>query len=234
MPESRRPGAAPPGIRVIDLTQPLSPHTPMWADGTPPSATDEASIAADGFFTRRFGMSEHTGTHLDAPAHFVAGGADPADIPADRLVVPAVVIDAPGGPGGLLTADHVRADEAAHGPVPAGCAVLVRTGWDRHLDDPERYIGRMDFPGVAVDAAELLVSRGVVGIGIDTLGVDPGAATDFPVHARVTLPAGVWHLEGLVGLDALPHRGALLFVGVLPLADGSGAPARVMAVLPGT
>jgi kynurenine formamidase len=231
MPESRRPGAAPPGIRVIDLTQPLSPGTPMWPGSRAPRAVDEASIAANGFLSRRVTLSEHTGTHLDAPAHFVPGGAGPAEIPPDRLIISAVVIDAPGDPGALLTAAAVLADEAAHGRVPAGCAVLVRTGWDRHLGDPDAYIGRMDFPGLAVDAAELLVSRGVVGIGIDTLGVDRGAATEFPVHARVTLPAGVWHLEGLVGLGALPHRGALLFVGVLPLAEGSGAPARVMAVI---
>lgn len=218
--------------RIVDLTQPLSPVTPMWPGSGPPRAVDEAAIASHGFLSRRLTLSEHTGTHLDAPAHFVADGAGPADIPPERLVVPAVVIDAPGRPGAALTADAVLADEAAHGLVPEGCAVLVRTGWDRHLPDAARYIGAMDFPGVAVGAAELLVARGVVGIGIDTLGVDPGAATDFPVHARVTLPAGVWHLEGLVNLAALPPRGALLFVGVLPVAGGSGAPARVMALLP--
>lgn len=233
MPESLLPGAPAPGIRVIDLTQPLSAGTPMWPGNAPPVMTAEAELAADGFSTRRFEMSEHTGTHLDAPAHFTAGGTAADAIPAERLVVPAVVVDAPGGPHALLTAAAVREHEGLHGVVPAGCAVLVRTGWERHLADPERYIGRMDFPGVAVDAAQLLVSRGVVGVGIDTLGVDPGAATDFPVHARVTLPAGVWHLEGLVNLGALPPRGATLFVGVLPLAGGSGAPARVLAVLPG-
>ncbi len=204
----------------------------MWPGNAPPQLTAEAGLAADGFFTRRLEMSEHTGTHLDAPAHFVAGGAGPDGIPPERLVVPAVVIDGPGEPDAALTAEDVLAHEAAYGPVPAGCAVLVRTGWDRHLADADAYIGRMDFPGVAVGAAELLVARGVVGIGIDTLGVDPGAATDFAVHAGVTLPAGVWHLEGLVNLDALPHRGAVLFVGVLPLVDGSGAPARVLALLP--
>ncbi|MCC6831101.1 MAG: cyclase family protein [Thermoleophilia bacterium] len=232
MPESLPSGAPPPGFRVIDLTQPLSPATPMWPGSAPPAAAVESDLARDGFFTRRVGMSEHTGTHLDAPAHFVAGRAGPDAIPPHRLVVPAVVLDAPGSPDGALTAAAVRADEAARGRVPAGCAVLVRTGWDRHLDDPARYVGALDFPGVAVDAAELLVARGVVGVGIDTLSVDRGAATDFPVHGRVTLPAGVWHLEGLVNLAALPHRGALLFVGVLPLVGGSGAPARVLAVLP--
>jgi kynurenine formamidase len=163
----------------------------------------------------------------------VAGAQDAAAIPPERLVVPAAVVDGPGEPDAVLSERDVLADEARHGRVPPGCVVLVRTGWDRHLGDPARYIGAMDFPGVSVGAARLLVARGVVGIGIDTLGVDPGAATDFPVHAGVTLPAGVWHLEGLVGLGRLPPRGATLVVGVLPLAGGSGAPARVLALLPG-
>jgi kynurenine formamidase len=220
-------------MRVVDLTQPLGPRTPMWPGSAPPGAVEEASLARDGHMARRLEMSEHTGTHLDAPAHFVPGGPDTAALPARGLVLPAVVIDGPGEPDGALTAHAVLADEAARGPVPAGCAVLVRTGWDRHLHDPVRYVGAMDFPGVSVDAARLLVARGVAGIGIDTLGVDPGCATAFPVHATVTLPAGVWHLEGLVGLGDLPHRGATLVVGVIPVDGGSGAPARVLALLPG-
>ena len=107
--------------------------------------------------------------------------------------------------------------------------MLALTGWERYLDDAERYVGG-DFPGFGSSAAELLLERGVVGLGIDTLGVDPGAATDYPVH-HLTLPAGLWHLEGLVNLAALPPRGALLVVGALKLVEGSGTPARVFALL---
>jgi kynurenine formamidase len=80
-------------------------------------------------------------------------------------------------------------------------------------------------------AAELLVERGVAGLGIDTLGIDPGHARDFPVH-HLTLGAGLWHLEGIVNLGALPARGATLVVGALRLVEGSGTPARVFALLP--
>ncbi len=111
--------------------------------------------------------------------------------------------------------------------------MLVHTGWDARRDDPIAYAGDGEsrFPGLARGAAVLLVARGVAGIGIDTLGVDPGHAQGFPAH-RITLPAGLWHLEGLVNLGRVPARGAWLVVGALPLVDGSGAPARVFAILP--
>jgi len=115
------------------------------------------------------------------------------------------------------------------GPIDAGSAVLALTGWERYRSDAERYVGGA-FPGFGVGAAELLLERRVVGLGIDTLGVDPGAAADFPVH-HMTLPAGLWHLEGLVNLAELPARGALLVVGALKLVDGSGTPARVFALV---
>ena len=109
--------------------------------------------------------------------------------------------------------------------------MLVCTGWSAFLADAPRYIGDLRFPGISVAAARLLVERGVAGIGIDTLGVDAGSATDFAVH-HVTLPAGLWHLEGLVNLELLPARGALLAVGAPLLVGGSGVPARPLALLP--
>lgn len=224
-------------MRVIDLTQPLGPAASTWPGEPAMRVSAVSDPVRDGYLTRRLDLSEHTGTHLDAPRHFVAGGADPAGIPVDRLVVPAVVLDitdaAAADPDATLQPAHIAAHEGRHGTIPAGGAVLVCTGWDRHLDDPERFVGALRFPGVSVAAARVLVDRGVVGIGIDGPGIDPGAAREFPVHTGVTLPAGLWHLEGLVGLHRLPAVGATLVVGVLPVVDGSGAPARVFALLPG-
>ena len=117
------------------------------------------------------------------------------------------------------------------GMLESGQAVLVRTGWDRFLNDRARYIDDLRFPGVGVEAAELLVRRGVIGIGIDTLSIDRGVATEFPVHL-ITLPAGLWHVEGLVGIDRVPSVGAMLVVGVPLVKDASGFPARVPALLP--
>ena len=109
--------------------------------------------------------------------------------------------------------------------------VLVCTGWSAFLGDAGRYVTDLRFPGVSSEAARLLVERGVAGLGIDTLGVDPGNSTDFAAH-NTTLPAGLWHLEGLVNLELLPARGALLAVGAPLLVGGSGVPARPLALLP--
>ena len=127
----------------------------------------------------------------------------------------------------------IRELEERDGAIEAGTAVLVHTGWDAYWDDHARYLGHptLAFPGLAADAAELLVHRGVVGLGIDTLGVDPGSSEDFAVH-HTTLPAGMWHLEGLIGLERVPARGAWVVAAPLNLVAGSGTPARVFAILP--
>ncbi len=193
-----------------------------------------AEVDPDGLYNRALSTPEHAGTHLDAPAHFAPNGARVEAIPAERLIVPCAVVDVSAAcaadPDHEVSADELRADEAKHGALPPGGAVLVRTGWDRYVEDHERYVDALAFPGLDASAAALVVERGCVGLGIDTLGVDPGSSTRFPVH-HTTLPAGLWHLEGLVNLHALPARGALLFVGALRLVDGSGTPARVIALV---
>ena len=222
-------------LRVVDLAQPLSPATVVWPGMNQLSARTTETYADDGAFARDLTLGEHSGTHLDAPAHFAEGGATVDQIPADDLVCEAVVLDireaCAADPDYVLSAADVIEHEAAHGAIPERAAVLVCTGWSAFLADGPRYVGDLRFPGVSVEAARLLVERGVAGVGIDTLGVDPGSATDFAAHL-VTLPAGLWHLEGLVNLELLPARGALLAVGVPLLVGGSGVPARPLALLP--
>ena len=222
---------------LIDLTQPLGPATVLWPGSQPFTAETTVDHDTHGAYARDLTLPEHAGTHLDAPVHFARDGATTETLalsalvrPAARLDVRALVAD---DPSFAVSAANVEKIERLDGEIPAGSAVLVNTGWDRFLGDPERYGGgaATAFPGLGTDAARLLVVRGVVGIGIDTLGVDPGESETFSAH-RVTMPAGLWHAEGLVGLDRVPARGAWLVVGVLPIVDGSGAPARVFAVLP--
>src|SRR5262245_14930632 len=218
---------------VIDLTQPLGSETVLWPGSKPIATRVVSQIARDGSYARVLETPEHAGTHLDAPSHFAPGGIHTDAIPADRLVAPCAVLDVraecEADPGFTIEREHVEAAERRDGPIEPGAAVLALTGWERYLDDAKRYADG-DFPGFGAGAAELLIERGVVGLGIDTLGVDPGAADDYPVH-HLTLPAGLWHLEGLINLSQVPPRGALLVVGVLPLVEGSGAPARVFALL---
>lgn len=222
-------------LRVVDLTQPLSPATAVWPGMQQLSVRTTESHADDGVYARDLTLGEHTGTHLDAPAHFHEGGATVEAIPVDDLVCEAAVIDireacALDGDYTLSAADVIE-HQSAHGPLPPRAAVLVCTGWSAHREDAARYIGDLRFPGVAAEAARLLIAQGAAGIGIDTLSVDAGLATDCAVH-NLTLPAGLWHLEGLVNLELLPPRGALLVIGAPPLVGGSGVPARALALLP--
>jgi kynurenine formamidase len=222
-------------VRVIDLAQPLSPATHVWPGLEGLSAQTTGTVAQDGFFARIVTVGEHTGTHLDAPAHFHEGGVTVEGIPAEDLVCETAVIDVRAACA--LDADYtvsaadVLENERAHGQLPARGAVLVCTGWSAFTDDGPRYVGDLHCPGVSPEAAQLLVERGIAGLGIDTLSVDAGQAPECPTH-HITLPAGFWQLEGLVNLELLPPRGALLVVGVPPLTGGSGMPARPLALLP--
>ena len=218
-------------MTVIDLTQPLGPATRPWP-GSPRLATEIAGdLERDGWYSRDIRMPEHIGTHVDAPAHFAAGGATIEGIPAERLVCDAVVLDVvTEDPGFVISADHLAAHEREHGAIPEGALVLAHTGWDRHVGTGAYLGDPLAFPGYGADAAAVLIERGVVGIGIDTLGVDPGASADLAVH-HLTLPAGLFHIEGLVGLEQLPPRGATVIVGVPPLEGGSGMTARVLALV---
>jgi kynurenine formamidase len=222
--------------RLVDLTQPLGPETVLWPGSRPFAAVAEADYDSDGAYSRYLSLPEHTGTHLDAPAHFARDGATVDALPLDLLVRPLVRLDVRAlvgdDPSFTLSARDVVEIESTEGGIPSGCAVVVWTGWSRLLGLP-RYAGDgvLAFPGVGPDAARLLVERRVAGIGIDTLGIDPGHAADAPAH-RVTMPAGLWHLEGLVGLERVPARGAWLVAAALPVVAGSGAPARAFAILP--
>jgi kynurenine formamidase len=224
--------------RLVDLTQPLGADTILWPGSTPFAATVVADFDTHGGYARELAVPEHAGTHLDAPVHFAPGGRTASELPLGALVRPAVRLDlrtrVDDDPGYEITAADVAGVEAETGRLPEGAAVLVHTGWDAYADDHQRYVGNDEvpaFPGLAVGAAALLVERDVAGVGIDTLGIDPGHATEFPAH-RITLAAGLWHLEGLVGLERVPARGAWLVAAPLPIVAGSGSPARVFAVLP--
>jgi kynurenine formamidase len=227
------------GREVVDLSQPLGPRTVLWPGSHSVAVETVSEIDADGTFGRVLRTPEHAGTHMDAPAHFVAGGRTVDAFTAPELVVEAAVIDVREAcerdPDYALEAPELERFEADHGGLPAGGALLLCTGWDRNRDDRAGMLGGEDeaslrFPGFGPSAAALAVDRGLAGIGIDTVSVDAGAASSYPVH-RTTLPGDLWHLEGLVNLDRLPARGATIVIGVLPLDGGSGAPARVLALV---
>jgi kynurenine formamidase len=227
--------------KVIDLSHPLHPDIPRWPGDPPLEFADVATMELDGFNLRRFSMGEHTGTHLNAPAGFRAGGEGIDQYPSSSLVVPAIVLDvrerAHANPDYVLGVDVLLNWEREHGKVPAGSLALLHTGWQEKWDDPTAYLGDggdgvLHFPGFGVQAlGMLLTQRGSVGIGIDTHGVDGGRDTTFSIN-RKTLDRQRIVIENLRNLDQLPPLGATLVIGTLRLVGGSGSPASVLAFVP--
>ena len=232
--------------RLIDLTHAYDKDTVFWPSG--PKHFDLKQLhygeTEAGFFysANTFCTPEHGGTHLDAPIHFARGRQTAEQVPLERLVGPAVVIDVSDKAAAerdyRVTPEDVLAFEAKHGKIEAGMRVLVRTGWSRRWPDAAAYLGhatdatKLHFPSYGAEAARMLVEeRKVALLGIDTASIDYGPAADFPVH-RIAAAANVPGLENITGLEALPPRGAVLVALPMKIAGGSGGPTRVVALVP--
>jgi kynurenine formamidase len=240
-------------IEVVDLTAPLSSDTPILKLPKPfvdtvPFSLEEISRYDDrgpAWYWNNIHTGEHTGTHLDAPVHWVTAkdGEDVSQIKPQRLIAPAAVIDVAervaADPDFLLELDHIRAWEAANGPLPAGGWLLVRTGWDARSADQEAFLNADETgphtPGISVDAAKWLAEEApVIGVGVETVGTDAGQAHSFdppfPCHSFV-LGAGKYGLTQLQNLHRLPPTGAVVIAAPLPIIGGSGSPTRVLALV---
>ena len=233
---------------IVDLSHAFDSETIHWP--TDPSGFELRTLhkgkTEQGFFyyANAFCAPEHSGTHIDAPMHFADGHWTNSDIPVERLVGPAVVIDvsakAAADPDYRLTHQDVLEWEKAHGAIADGAIVLLRTGWSARWPDRKAYMGddtpgdasHLHFPSYGPDAASYLVSvRHVRMLGVDTASVDHGPSQDFPVH-RILGAANVMGLENLANLDKLPTTGATLVALPMKIAKGSGAPTRVIAFVP--
>jgi kynurenine formamidase len=236
-------------VRVVDLTQPLSERTPVlqlpppFAD-TPGLSREEISRYDDrgpAWAWSTLTVGEHVGTHFDAPIHWITGkdGEDVASVPPARLVGPAAVIDksaeAGEDPDYLFTMADLRAFEAEHGALPEGGWLLLRTGWDARASDQDAFLNGGRTPGPDAETARYLAEEApIVGVGVETVGTDAGAAHSFeppfPVH-HFLLGAGKYGLTQLANLASLPPTGALIVVAPLKLVDGTGSPSRVFALV---
>ncbi|MEO8448325.1 MAG: cyclase family protein [Gemmatimonadota bacterium] len=242
-------------ISVVDLSQPLGPETPVIGlppqFGSSPGVTLEVISRFDAqgpaWYWNTIRMGEHTGTHFDAPVHWITG-KDLADntcdaIPARRFIGPACVIDVTGevakNPDFLLRPEHILAWEKEHGRIPAGAWVLLRTGWSSRTDAASFLNVGGDgphSPGFHQSASELLaLDRDVLGVGVETVGTDAGQAgtfeLPFPNHATMH-GAGKFGLASLRNLDQLPPTGAIVIAAPLKIVGGSGSPLRVLALTP--
>lgn len=230
-------------VDLVDLTHTLSASSPWWpGPDTSPFRHDTLQAHADGAPSMAaFSVPEHFGTHLDAPVHSAQGRPSVDRIRTERLFAPAVVVDVTEAVDDdddyAVSVDDVLAWETRHGRIPRGSVVLARTGWADRWPDADAYFGAdsagvLHFPGFAEATARFLVEdRDVVGIGIDSGSVDPGVATDLPVHALMH-EAGIYLLENLADLSVLPAAGAWVVVAPVKIEGGSGAPARVFGVIP--
>ncbi|GAA4190165.1 cyclase family protein [Microbispora amethystogenes] len=241
------------GIDVLDLTAPLSERTPILALPEPfgqtvPFTLQEISRYDDrgpAWYWNNFTTGEHTGTHFDAPVHWVTGrdGEDVSQIAPARLIAPAVVLDfsaqSADDPDFLLEIDHVKAWESEHGPLPDGGWLLYRTGWDVRAHDQGEFLNADETgphtPGMSAGCARFLAEETpIAGIGVETVGTDAGAAHSFdpafPCHSYL-LGAGKYGLTQLRNLDRLPPTGAVVIAGPLPIVGGSGSPVRVLALV---
>ncbi|MGI0070745.1 MAG: cyclase family protein [Thermoplasmata archaeon] len=212
--------------RVHDLTALLQTYMPVWP-GTPlPTFEPMGILARDGYTIERISCMTHTGTHMDAPYHFLEDGLPIDRIPPAHLVGPAVVLDVRDELDGTLIPAAALEKKWPKRKRPA--FALLRTDWSHHRAPTQRYL--YDFPGLDPEGAEWLVRRGVRGVGTDTLGIDPYANTKFEAH-KVLLRKGIWILEALDHLDELREGVEYTLVAApLKIAGASGAMARVFAL----
>jgi kynurenine formamidase len=224
-------------LRVLDLTHKLT-RAFAFTPGRIAMEPVQGSGTAAGMALNRLCIVEHTGTHLDAPRHFSPEGVAVGDLPVSELMAPLVVLDVRGKAkadrDARVVPEDVLAWERRHGRMPAGACVTMLSGWDP-LAEMARYgslspAERRKSPGFDAGALDLLVQRGVKGIGVDTLSLDAGESMPaYPVH-QAWLRGGRWGLEALANLELAPPAGGLVFVGAPPVDQATGMPARVVAL----
>jgi len=224
---------------VVDLTHTFSPRLPVFPAFKPVKITPKFALGKDGFFANEITYDEHTGTHMDAPVHFVANATTCDKISPDTLIAPLAVISitakAAKNADATLDVDDIMAWEKQHGRLPRGAFVAMHSGWDARVGTPDRFLnkdakGTMHAPGFSEAAARFLATeRDIVGAGVDTLSLDIGAAQKFVAHLAL-LGAGKYAVELMANLGTLPATGATLIVGAPKHEGASGGPVRVLAV----
>jgi kynurenine formamidase len=243
-------------IRIVDLTQTLQPSTPIIPlppefENTWPFQLEEISNYDErgpAWYWNNFKSGEHTGTHFDAPVHWITGKDYPNNttdtIPPEKFVAPACVIDCVAmteeDSDFLLTPDHIKAWENQNGQIPVGAWVLMRTDWSIKRSDPDEYLNLAEdgahSPGPHPDTVPFLIEeRDILGFGNETVGTDAGQAfafeQPFPCHSGMH-GANKFGLASLTNLDQLPATGAVVIAAPLKIIKGSGSPCRVLALVP--
>lgn len=248
---SAQPTDTSPGTsKLLDMTYTFDENTIYWPTAEPFTLKKlDWGVSEGGWWyaSNNYGASEHGGTHVDAPIHFAEKGKTIDQIPLDDWIGPAVKIDVVSkclnNRDYLLTIEDIKQWETKYGIIPDNAWVLMYTGIDtKFYPDKEKVLGitktgkdalpELSFPGFSVQTAEFLLNeRNIKGIGLDTPSIDYGKSKDFKVH-RICFAANKLAIENIANLDKLPVKGAILYAIPMLIKDGTGAPARVFAVLP--
>jgi kynurenine formamidase len=234
--------AAPFGFnKVLFLSHVVRTNGPVFPGDPPVEIQPAATIQRDGYFLQKLVMGEQAGTHWAAPAHFHAGHAAADELDPADFFYPAVVLDVRAQVAEdadfTLGVGEIEKWEANFGPIPPDSAVIMWTGWQDRWDDPSAYLnadsaGRLHYPGFGALATRWLIEHRSIGaLGIDTMGIDPGADTSFRAN-RLLLAEHRIHLENLAGLGEMPPASGWIIVGGIRIRAGSGSPATVFGLIP--
>ena len=233
----------------IDLSHDFSAQTIYWPTAKPFTlevVSAQRTPAGYYYAANNFSASEHGGTHLDAPIHFAEGRHTADQVPLDRLVGPAVVVDVAARSDSdanfLVDVAALEEWERSHGRILDGTIVLVRTGWSSRWPDKARYLGttktgpagvaELHFPGIDSSAARWLsAERRVKAVGIDTPSIDYGQSETFDTH-RILLAQNIPAFENVTSLERLPASGAFVVALPMKIKGGSGGPLRIVALVP--
>jgi len=236
--------------KLLDMTYAYDENTIYWPTAKPFELKKVFWGVSEGgwwYASNEFSASEHGGTHADAPIHFAREGRTMDQIPLEEWIGPAVKIDVcekcERDRDYLLQVEDIERWEKKYGRIPDGAWVIMYTGiGTRFYPDKKKVLGtdkkgeealpELSFPGFSPESVEFLIKeRKIKGVAIDTPSIDRGKSADFKVH-QILFAADKLALENIANLDKLPEVGAILYVIPMLIKDGTGAPARVFAVLP--
>jgi len=231
---------------VVDLSYPYDNSTMYWPGllRFELESTWKGTLTPGGVWyqANKFCASEHGGTHMDAPNHFQEGQWAVDEIPFERFIAPAVVLNiterASRDPKTMITVKDAQEWEKVHGPIPKGAVILMYSGWGQYWGNRTAFFGddedssKHSYPGIDPELANWAVkNREVYGFGVDTPSTDVGTAKDFPTH-RILSANNIYGLEMVANLEKLPPSGATLYAMPMKIKGGTGGPTRVFALLP--
>ena len=213
-------------MKVIDLTLTISEKIPTFPGSPQPNFINWESIEKDGYNLELLFLSTHTGTHLDAPYHFVKKGQKIDQIMTKRLVTEAILIKIRKGPDQAITKSDIQKFEKKFGKIDDGSTVIFHTGWQKNLNKKSYFLKN---PGLAVSAAKYLASKKINLVGIDSPSIDLGKDAKFSVH-HILAKSEILIVENLTNLDKIDSKKFHFIVAPLKLKNATGSPVRAMAL----